>query len=93
VKNKIVLLSILASLSQAVSASESPEQVGLLKKQIKQLTERLDKLESESKVVENAPKPTQKAAKKSYADRLSFKADFREHYEIIDQEGKEWSNI
>lgn len=90
VKNKIILLSILASLSQAVSASESPEEIELLRQQIKLLNERLDKLEKQPKeTVKQVEAAKSSKAKKSFADRLSFKADFRERYEIIDQQGKE----
>lgn len=91
-KNKIILLSILASLSQAVVASESPEEIDLLRQQIKLLTERLDKLEKqpiEKTVKATESKPAKAASKKSLSDRLSFKADFRERYEIIDQQGAE----
>jgi len=55
----------------------------LLKQPIKPLTERLDKLENHSK-----ERKQKKAGKKSLSDRISFKADFRDRYEIIDQEGK-----
>ncbi len=91
-KNKIILLLILASLSQTVSANTSAEELDLLRQQIKLLTERLDKLENQPKeIVEQAKESKQPkaTAKKSIADRLSFKADFRERYEIIDQQGKE----
>ncbi len=88
VKNKVILLSILASLSQAVSASDSQEEVDLLRQQIKLLNERLDNLEQQAtSKVEVEQKKTK--VKKSLADRLSFKADFRDRYEIIDQQGKD----
>ncbi len=78
-KRKILPLLVAASFSQMTIANESSEEFFLLKQQIKLLTERLDK-------VEESPK---NKSKKSLLDRISFKADFRERYEIIDQEGKE----
>ncbi len=82
----------MAALSSAVKASGSPEEIDSLRQQIKLLTERLDKLEEQPiETVNQSKKFKSSKAKieKSIADRLSFKADFRERYEIIDQQGKE----
>ena len=86
-KRKILPLLIAASFSQITFAGESTEEVSSLKEQIKALTQRLDTLES--KPNNKAPKALKKVTKKSIMDRISFSADFRERYEIIDQEGKE----
>jgi len=98
VKKKLLIASILALLSQTAVA-ESSQEVNLLKQQIKLLTERLDNLEQQAtnnnsvpktqdSVVAATPSPDKKSAKPSIADRLTFKADFRDRYEIIDQQGK-----
>ncbi|PHS17056.1 MAG: hypothetical protein COA86_10360 [Kangiella sp.] len=90
-KRKILSLLVAASLSQTLMANESPEEVSLLKQQIKLLTERLDKLEESPKkiVMTRVKKNSKKQSKTSLSDRISFKVDFRERYEIIDQEGIE----
>ncbi|MDQ7050207.1 MAG: hypothetical protein Q9M92_11995 [Enterobacterales bacterium] len=96
-KKLLITIPVLIFLSQTVNA-ESSQEVELLK-QIKILTERLDRLETQSianaeapkaqeLVVVATPKPDKKSSKPSIADRLTFKADFRDRYEIIDQEGK-----
>ncbi len=91
-KKKILIASILALLSQTAFAG-SDQEVELLKQQIKLLTERLDKMEKQSaaeadQAIPHAPKQDKTSDKPSFADRISFKADFRDRYEIIDQEGK-----
>ncbi len=100
-KRKLLSLLIAASFSQAILAEEttnSSEEVALLKQQIKLLTERLDRLEDaakiETKVISKIEtklitKEASKKSKTTVSDRISFKADFRERYEIIDQAGKE----
>jgi len=94
---KIILFSILASLAQTASASDSQTEIELLRQQIKLLTERLDKFESHAKeqaakseaVSKELVATSNGASKnKSIADRLSFKADFRQRFESIDQQGK-----
>lgn len=94
---KVILLPLLALLSQAIWASEAPKEIDLLRQQIKLLTERLDKLENQVKDKNSTQVVTKSTSnqavgnqlvKKSLADRLSFKADFRERFESIDQQGK-----
>ncbi len=92
-KRKILFLLMAVSLSQVTVtlAKAPPEEVSLLKQQIKLLTERLDKLEESAKQVSTTGinKISKKQSKTSLADRISFKANFRQRYEIIDQEGRE----
>ena len=88
-KKTLISLLVTASLSQVALASESTSEVEALKQEIKNLTERLDKLENSSKAKKVIKKSVKETKKKSFSDRISFKADFRERYEIIDQEGKE----
>jgi len=116
--SKVILL-ILISFGMSVSATESQSEIELLKQQIKLLTQRIEKLESQSNLrvqkiestdaqVVTAARPSELSgvpkvlissnadeaqqsthpATKTIADRLSFKADFRERYEIINQQGK-----
>ena len=79
----LLLLSVTLFSGFSLLADEVNNEATLLKQQIARLAERLDNLESKK-----APK-NKKSVKNSILDRLSFKADFRERYEIIDQEGKD----
>ena len=95
-KNKILFLSMLSAMSQASFASETSDEIALLRQQVQLLTERLNKLESKSNATEKEQKMIAEKVEKasassseSWADRMSFKADFRERYEYIDQKGNE----
>ena len=95
-KNKILLASILAVLSQQGYANDTAAELELLKQQVKLLTEKIEQLEA--KTTENTPpkpeapevvKVEKKESKSSWADRVKFSADIRDRYEYIDQKGRE----
>lgn len=92
-KYKILFLSMLSVMSQTSFSNETSEEIALLRQQVQLLTERLNKLEAKSNATE---KEQEVIAEKvviqnnsSWTDRVSFKADFRDRYEYIDQKGKE----
>ncbi len=97
-KYTILILSLLSAMSQSSFASETSEEIALLRQQVQMLTERLNKLEAKTKATQENQKEIsqivekateEKSAAKSWADRVSFKADFRDRYEYIDQKGNE----
>lgn len=98
------MLSMLALISQPIFAKEAThskltqsDEIDLLRQQVLLLTERLNKLEAKSnntqeKLIVKKLKDNAKTAKipdSSWSDRMSFKADFRDRYEYIDQKDKE----
>jgi hypothetical protein len=97
-KNKVLFVSLVAAMSSTAFASETTDEIALLREQVKLLTQRLDALEKKSQVtsekqivLENKVHETTIAAKPttdSWTDRVSYKADFRDRYEYIDQKGK-----
>lgn len=93
VYKKIVLLSLFSFFAQGLSAEKSSNEfsneVELLKNQIHALTERLDRMEKKREVKKNIKLSKENQKKHSMLDGLSFKADFRNRYEIIDQEGND----
>ncbi len=93
-KTKALFLSLLSVMSHSAFASETSQEIALLRQQIQLLTQRLDKLESKIKQSEQkqeaiAKKIEEKPNKQSITDRLTFKADFRDRYEYIDKKGSE----
>ena len=93
-KTKVLFLSLLSIMSHNAFASETSQEIALLRQQIQLLTQRLDKLESKTKQSEQkqeaiAKKIEEKPNKQSITDRLTFKADFRDRYEYIDKKGSE----
>lgn len=94
-KNKILFLSLLSAMNQTTFASETSDEIALLRQQVQLLTERLNKLESKTnetvkqqEVVEQKIVKNEKTSS-SWTDRVSYTADFRDRYEYIDQKGKE----
>ena len=94
-KTNVLFLSMLSAMSQSAFASETSEEIALLRQQVELLTQRLNKLENKNSItnqkqeaiakkIENHSQPSSN----SWADRVSFKADFRDRYEYIDQKGK-----
>ena len=93
-KNKILYLSLLTAMSQPSFGSETSEEIKLLRQQVQMLTERLNALENQSNAVEKeqkemAEKVEEKSKSSSWADRVTYSADFRDRYEYIDQKGRE----
>ncbi|MFK8011702.1 MAG: putative porin [Marinicellaceae bacterium] len=97
-KKKILCLSLIAAMNPTAFASDTSEEVALLRQQVQLLTERLNKLEAQTKasqeqqkaITEKVKKATEEqTTSKSWADRISYKADFRDRFEYIDQKGKE----
>jgi hypothetical protein len=94
-KTKVLFLSMLSAMSQSAFASETSEEVKLLRQQIQLLSQRLDKLESKTSITDQKQgviakkiENNSKTSTNSWANRVSFKADFRDRYEYIDQKGK-----
>ena len=99
-KIKILLFTSLFVISSGTFANEPPNELALLREQIKLLSQRLDQLESNAKTsveaaavttvdkTEEIPQP-KKSAKSAWYERIAFKADFRDRYEYIDEKGKE----
>ena len=96
-KMKILCVSLLVAMNQTSYASDTSDEVALLRQQVQMLTERLNKLEAKTKATQESQKEiSQKVAKateekssSSWADRITYKADFRDRYEYIDQKGRE----
>jgi len=98
-KNKILFVLLLTAMSQTSFASETSDEIALLRQQVQLLTERLNKLEAKTsdnvkqqkvlteKVASNTK--TSEPTGSSWANKMSFKADFRDRYEYIDQKGAE----
>ncbi|MBL4773483.1 MAG: putative porin, partial [Alcanivoracaceae bacterium] len=102
-KNKALLLYLLTAMSQTAFASETTDEIALLRQQIQMLTERLDKIENQSnqKVVVKTTVPkaqgiTKQTAKSTgsennkthWYEKMSLHADLRDRFEYIDQRGK-----
>ncbi len=98
--HKILFLSLLTAMSQTAFGNETAEEIALLRAQIQSLTQRLDKLENTTAKTEHKQTQTKQLVKhkqqtattqdkSSWTNRISFKADFRDRYEYIDQRNKE----
>ena len=98
-KTKVLFLSLLSVMQQTAFASETSDEIALLRQQIQLLTQRLDKLESKTSVTIQKQETITKKHKSnsddnnvlsssSWADRITFKADIRDRYEYIDQKNK-----
>ncbi len=93
-KTKVLFLSMLSAMSQSAFANDTAEEIALLRQQVELLTQRLNKLENQNtqtsqKQAVVVKKIAEKFSKNSIANRITFKADFRDRYEYIDKKGKE----
>ena len=98
-KNKALFLSLLTAMSQTAFASETTDEIALLRQQIQMLTERLDKIENQKSqkiIVQAAAPKVQEAAKPAstkknedhWYEKMSLHADLRDRFEYIDQRDK-----
>ena len=99
-KTKVLFISLIFVMSPTVFANETSQEIALLRQQIQLLTQRLDKLENKTaqtvqkqavivKKVEKNTEVNKVTETESWTNRVSFKADFRDRYEYIDQRGRE----
>ncbi len=95
-KYKILILLFIPTICQTLYASEASEEIALLRQEVRLLTERLNKLENKSegstnirtditKISMKQPPSKKKSINENWSDRVTFKADFRDRYEYIDQ--------
>lgn len=62
-KKTLISLLVTASIAQVAVANESPNEVEILKQEIKKLTERLDSIESSSKTLKTSKQVAKKRLK------------------------------